>query len=316
MEQALPTEALDGQSNTFYDNTILSSYKDCPRKYFIRHRLNWRSEGTSMPLVFGLGWHSGMSAVWVNAQSTPPPELVDLATEAFLATWTEQGLPARPGIEQLERLGARTPATAREMYTSYINKRWRMLVECDVLADERPFAVPMPGFENVWYVGRMDKVIQTGGQTVVVEHKTTTDYKIDGGFNDAYLEGWNNDSQVKGYEFAGTLYYARDVQVWVDAALVHKKVHDAFKFIPIAHQVPILTEWVETTAEWIRRLQSDTMFPKNESACNGKYGRCPYADICRSVADPRELGGCPPGFVEERWEPFSLLELDKIIKGS
>ena len=93
---------------------------------------------------------------------------------------------------------------------------------------------------------------------------------------------------MKGYQFGGGLYFPGLTQVWVDAALVHKTVHNAFKFIPVAHPVPMLTEWLNDTREWIERLQRDVakfklvgklaagVFPKNENSCVGKFGPCPF----------------------------------------
>jgi hypothetical protein len=114
--------------------------------------------------------------------------------------------------------------------------------------------------------------------------------------------------------------------VWVDAALVHKKVHDKFRLIPISHSYPLLQEWIFDTREWILRIQKDTSlwkdgsgnlprgaFPKNENSCQGKFGSCPFLDICRSTSDPTELEETPAGYVREEWKPFETLGLAEII---
>jgi len=312
----MPSEL--SRKSKFYDNTILSSYKDCPRRYFLRHKLGWRSEGITTPLAFGLAWHSGQDVAWKHARSVSQQELPRLAMAAFLETWEEQGLPAEPSLEQLEMLGMRNPSTAHEMYISYIAHRWPVLKEAKLLAIEQPFAVPLPEIEDVWYVGRLDKVIQYNGQTLVIEHKTTSEYKKDGGFKTDYVEGWFSDSQVKGYQFGGGLFYGGNTQVWIDAALVHKTVHNAFRFIPIAHQTPLLLEWLADTREWIRKLNESNelkVWPKNENQCYHKFGRCQFLDICRTVVDPAKLDEPPPGYVEEFWQPFDILGLDRLING-
>jgi hypothetical protein len=295
---------------------MLSSYKDCPRKYYLRHILNWRSAGTSLPLTFGLAWHAAMDVVWQHAKQLSERELPEYALAKFLETWEEQGLNAQLGLEEIEKMLPRTPSVALEMLRAYVNTRGRMLQEAEVLAVEQPFAVPLPSMLDVWYVGKLDKIVRYNGQLLVLEHKTTTAYKKDGGFQTAYVEGWFSDSQVKGYQFGGALFFPGLKQVWVDAALVHKQVHNAFRFVPVEHGAPLLQEWIDDTRDWIGRVQRDYArgyFPKNENSCMGKFGACPYLDICRTTPKPQDLKAPPEGYLEERWEPFDLLGLDKLV---
>lgn len=302
----------------FFDNSMVSCYKECPRKFYLRYVRDWRSEGIATPLAFGLAWHVGQDVVWNYATRLDPDKLAQMAMAAFLETWEEQGLPADLDIEQTERFSPRTPSIAHEMYSNYIAERWSILTQAEVLAIEQPFAVPIPQAEDLWYIGRLDKVIKHNNQRLVIEHKTTTEYKKDSGFRSTYVDSWDSDSQVKGYEYGGGLYFSTE-QVWVDAALVHKSVHNAFRFIPVAHQMPLLLEWVSDTKNWIDRIEADKKkgyFPKNEGSCVGKYGACSFLDICRTTHDPDRLQEPPPGYIGEKWSPFELLNIaDLINKG-
>jgi hypothetical protein len=302
-----------------YDNSMLSGYKGCPRYYQLRYKKHWRSEGTSMPLVFGLSWHAGQDAVWQYARKlSGQDELVQAAMASFLETWEAEGLSADLDMEQLERYAPRTPQVAQEMYAGYIETRWNMLMEAQVLAIEQPFAVPMPGREDTWYVGRLDKVVEFKGQKLVLEHKTTTAYKKDGGFQSSYVNSWNSDSQVKGYQFGGGLYFPGLSQVWVDAALVHKKEHNHFRFIPIAHQINLIEEWIKDTGSWIERLEADARnnyFPKSEGNCFGKYGECSMLSICQTTPDHMLPEEAPAGYTMEEWKPFDILKLEKLNAG-
>ena len=311
MEPIAPARA-----SKIFDNSMLSSFKDCPRKYYLRYQKHWRSEGTAIPLVFGLSWHAGQDAVWQYARKlSGQPALVNAAMAKFLECWEGEGMQANMSLEDIERYAPRTPSVAHEMYSNYIDTRWKMLMEAKVIAVEQPFAVPMPGHEDTWYVGRLDKVVEHNGQILVLEHKTTTAYKKDGGFQSSYVEGWYTDSQVKGYQFGGSLFFEGMQQVWVDAALVHKKEHNHFRFIPIAHQVNIIEEWIKDTGNWIDRLEADFKagyFPKNENSCQGKFGSCTYINLCRTMPDNMIPDEPPPGFMVEKWEPFSILQLERL----
>ena len=309
-----------------FDNSRLSAYKRCPRSYFLRHVLHWSTGGSSDALVFGSSWHAGLDVLWKLGKQFKPVDLAALAYDGFMETWVENGYPAKLSMEQQADLGARTPGIAKEMYYNYAVARARQLAEADVLAIEQPFAVPIPFMFDTWYIGKLDKVIQWNVNKVILEHKSTTAYSIAHTFLPDWSDSWFSSAQVKGYEFGGGLYFDGLDGVWVDGALVHKKVHDGFKFIPVKHSTPLLLEWLEDTKNWILRVNKDTAeyldkgkldkgcFPKNEESCFGKFGRCQFLDICRHVVDPTQLDGPPPGYSEDKWEPFSVLGLDKLIQ--
>ncbi len=314
----------------FFDNTMLKDYKDCPRRYFLRHIKGWRKEGTGTALVFGLSWHAAMDIVWEHFGKCDDRELLTLAAGEFDRTWVECGLPLDMDLEQLEKFAPRTPMVAREMLVGYLEKRRHILENCELVACEQPFAVPLPMDSaapgSTWYAGRLDKVFRHQGSLIVGEHKSTTEYKIDGGFKTQYLQSWYLDSQIMGYLYGGGLFFEGLEQVWVDAALVHKKVHDAFKFIPVSHKFSMLEQWIHDVLEWVHRVYRDEekfalygnlrkgIFPKQQESCVGKYGMCQFVDICRTEPDPSQLDEPPPGFVQEKWSPFDVLKLDKLLQ--
>ncbi len=311
------------QSQTF-DNSRLSDYKTCPRSYYLRHVRGWRRNGSSLALSFGQAWHSALEAVWNNANTSRATQ-VDAGFSAFNQTWIEEGLNPDLSLEEQELISPHTPGIAHEMLHNYTTVRQSLIANSELLGNEQPFAVPMPELPDVFYIGKMDKVIKTERENVVLEHKTTSLYSIKYGFQPDYVESWNSSSQVKGYEFGAALFFPNISGVWVDAALVHKKIHDQFKLIPIQHSLPLLKEWLINTRGWIARVQSDLQtlsetgnltdrptFIKNEDSCFGKYGSCPFLDICRSYADVSSLDEPPQGFIEDRWEPFDVLNIEQL----
>lgn len=316
-------------SNEYYDNTMLSGYKNCPRYYYIRHIKGWRGTGTSAALIFGLSWHSAMNVVWSGYHQLDHDDLIVAAMRAFNATWTENGMRDMQewSLEEEEKWSPRTPGTAMEMLPRYIEARKHILDQCKLNAAERPFAVPVfPDKTNVWYIGRMDKDIILNGDRVLIEHKSTSEYKKDGGFKTQYVEGWSPNSQCEGYLYQSYMDKKPARYVWVDAALVHKTVHDKFKFIPIAASTASLDAFLWEMRDWIERIRSEverlavsspkdthmTSFPKNTESCSGKYGLCSFISICRSVARPDLMKEPPEGFIEEKWEPFDVLQMEKI----
>lgn len=321
--------SLPSRSDLFFDNTRVSAYKDCPRKYFYRHVMHWRGEGTAMPLLFGGAWHAAMDIVWKQLPNHPLEEVALNAMDAFGQKWEkESGMPVLLDFDMQRAMEPRTPMIAAEMLSHYVYQRQKMILGCELLSTEQPFAVPLPRVPNAWYVGRLDKAVRWQGETIVIEHKTTALYRKDGPFQYDWSESWYTDAQVKGYEFGGMMYHPEQFGgIWIDGALVHKTVHDGFKFIPVKHGLDLVQEWLADTEEWVERINRDTLtfadhehlvrgvFPKNENHCFGKYGRCPYVDICRTKADVRKDEEPPFGYMFEPWTPFDTLGLDKIIAG-
>ena len=314
----------------YYDNTKLGDYKKCPRYYYLRHVKGWRPSGTAMPLIFGLCWHESMDIVWtawekVKQGKISKRDLVEGAMIAFEKKWLEEK--QKPfdqlTIQDFETLGARTPMIAKEMLLSYIELRQPILDSMELVAAERPFAVPLyPDRDDIWYIGRRDKDIKLDGDRIVIEHKTTSEYKVDGGFKTQYIQSYYPNSQVVGYLYASKLEYGETRYCWVDAALVHKKVHDAFKFIPISATFATMDAWLWEARDWADRIESElerlegaesgkimTAFPKNTEQCCGRYGLCSMQSICRGFDNPAQLQEPPSGYIYEPWNPFEILHI-------
>lgn len=314
------------RKSNYLDNSTISTYKECPRKYLLRHHLGWSVDyaGKAPALVFGSSWHAGMDAIWGAGPDVTLPVRTDLAMYSFQQQWEEDGFTFQLSMEEQDTLGARTPGVAHEMFYNYIQAREVMLKEATVLSIEAPVAMPLPELEDTWYIGKLDKVIEWNG-VHILEHKTTSAYAIKGMFQPDWVESWGTSPQVKGYQLIGTMNYPNLQDVWVDGALVHKKVHDAFKLIPISHAWPLLEEWIADTRQWIIEIQKEEyqlakqgelsagMFRKNEDQCFGKYSKCPFLAICSVCTNPLALDGPPMGYKVERWEPFEILKLDQLL---
>ncbi len=336
-----PSTAQSPQSHSkkyhYFDNTRVSCAKNCLRQYYLRHIRDWVRDGKSIALSFGSSWHAAMDTAWgLFWTDHSDKEILTAAISAFNKHWTEEeNLPAWETItpEQEDQFAPRTPGIAAEMLHNYISLRRPMLKKhYSLVSIERPFAVPIFSDSSpIFYIGKLDKVIKENatGKHIIVEHKTTTAYKKNGPFRTDYFESWSPNSQVDGYLYAGNMIYGQGnvKEVWVDAALVHKQVHDGFKIIPVNRQLPILDTWLHETRFWITIIQSETdryasdgesqsrpafySFPKNTGACS-HYSGCGFRDICKMISNPDAEDSPPLGYKEEHWEPFDILGLEKI----
>lgn len=315
----------------YLDNTRIKAFRSCPRKYYFRHIRHWVGEGKAPALTFGLCWHEAVDAVWRMASSShSDQEIVKTAMATFLEKWEEEGMQPWTEItlEEEKMMNPRTPGVAAEMLNEYVKKRRPFIQNVELLEIELPFAVPV-GRENEMYVGRMDKVFRDSQAGLVIgEHKTTTSYKKGGPFKADFIESWSPESQIDGYLHAGHMMYGNEARyVYVDAALVHKEIHDGFKFIPLNRQLSQLDAWLWETHYIMEEIahnrellfekdhQNDAFlaaFPKNTNSCYEYMRPCPYLDLCKMVPNPEALSEPPEGRKVEKWSPFETLELSKI----
>ena len=258
-------------------------------------------------------------------------EITQKGLAAFAAKWENESSGAV--LDQVEdpdtgRVEIRNIQTASDMLFNYIEDRAALMKERSfrLLGVERPFAVPLdPDRPELIYVGRLDKEIEYDGQVYIVEHKTTTAYTKNGPFRAQFVDSFSPNSQVDGYLYSGHLRHGERLKAcWIDAALVHREVHDGFRFIPIERRLQQLTAWVWETLYWVRQIEANTAvagdgagsaldylpaFPKNTSSCS-HYEGCHALNLCKMFSNPAAIADPPAGYTEEKWEPFDerLLE--------
>jgi hypothetical protein len=324
-----------------FDNTRLSVFKSCPRKYLLEHIYDLRPSMKSAALIFGGAWHEGMDVIWREhaAKKADFPSVVAEAYAAFCRHWIEAGMPPPDEIDpdEMERMLPRIPQVAEEMFWNYLEARQYIFKDPSfkLIAIEQPFAVPLdPNDNSLFYVGRLDKTFEFRRQIIVGEHKTTTSYRKalgKGGvpFRSDFLDSFSPNSQIDGYLYASRqLYGAKATSVWVDAALVHKTVHDGFTFIPVDRQFAQLDAWLWETMHWVDQVESNiavlnersadaastrylAAFAKNTGNCSS-YGGCPMMDICKTIANPATLTEVPLGYRVESWSPFQIVKLQEL----
>lgn len=325
-----------------YDNTRLSDFEKCHRYFYFRHERGWVPGKYAVELGFGSAWHSAMDVIWPflckEEGGKPRPKydrdrhrfIAGEAYSAFMKTWESEGMPnlsENPEIE--DDIMPRTPAVAADMIWEYIEHYWDTLGECELISVESPFMVPLdPSDPLLWYTGRIDKVIRDArGRLTVVDHKTTKAYKKVGYFREYFTDSFSPNSQVDGYAYA---MYITDPtykgNVMIDAALVHKDVHNGFRFLPVKRALSQLEGWRWETLDRVRELEANRnvadspeasippympAFRKDSGACFDYMKACPYLDICKSEANPSTMD-TPPGFSERYWSPFNEIDLEAI----
>jgi len=334
------TYALEIDKLRLYDNTRLSDFRRCPRFFFFRHIMGWVMSGERRaPLVFGGAWHAAMDILWGSvAEGETRKQTLASSYAAFVAYWTENGMPHPSEIDLAlaEEMSPRTPMNAKEMLEGYYDKRFRSIREVEILEIERPFAVPLtPDDPTLFYIGRIDKVVKPSPSSVRgIEHKTTTSMRLQNKvhkISGLFAESFSPNSQVDGYLYALHLLFPEEkgVDVWVDAALVHK-VGEDFMFIPVDRQIQHLDSWLWEVHYWVDSIERQkenlatassedrylAAFPKDTRSCFDFNTACPYLGLCKARSNPLTWGAeAPGGYKEEKWDPLSHIGTPKELVG-
>lgn len=315
-----------------YDNTRISDHRLCNRYFYWRHRRHFTATGASPALDFGTSWHAAMDVVWpAVAKGLPNDEVVALAVEGFAKKWMELGYSLEPSTDEADLVGFRSIETALGMLSFYVPARRNFIQSTELVQTERPFCVPLdPNNPDLFYVGRIDKVVRENGIIRGIEHKTTSEYATHGVVKESYTASYTGpNSQIDGYSHALKSDFGPEAKgLYVDIALVHKKVHDGYILLPVERRVDDLEAWLWETHNEIARIDENdralaeaqshapaaylAAFPKNTTACIRFNRPCTFASLCKGHTNPLRYETPPDGFVEKKWEPFEELRLAEI----
>lgn len=318
-----------------YDNTRLSDYKRCPRYFFFRHCQGWVLDGPAKAaLVFGGAWHAAMDRLWecVAARQTRD-DVISAAFGAFITYWIKEGMapPQEIDLNLSNELMPRTPARALEMLEAYYDARQRFILDVEILEIERPFAVPLSASDpSLFYIGRIDKIVRADSKSIRgIEHKTTTamrlNHRKEQHIAPMFMESFSPNSQVDGYLYAlHILFPEPNIDVWVDAALVHKLGED-FAFIPVERQMQMLDMWLWETHHWVAQIEENkarlekaseadrflAAFPKNTNSCFDFNTQCVFLSLCKARSNPLTWPEAPNGYKVDHWDPLSHIGTPK-----
>lgn len=319
----------------FYDNTTVSTHRNCPRKCYYRHIKHYRPEGTGIAAGFGISMHGASDSIWKDIHSLPREELnlgtiAKNALIAFVHKWDEEGLPDQDLLQSefsKRHYDLYNLANAGEIIRSYILEKIEIIRRFKLIAVEQPFVVPLyPDRTDVMYCGRIDKVLEDeAGNIWILDHKTTSAYATAGGFRSTFLDSFSPNSQIDGYSYAAIMLYGdRFKGCYIDGILVHKKERKTCH-IPVERDIGHLDNWLSDTREEIGRIEEQKallkeakptdkflpVFPKNTNRCFDFNSPCSYLDLCKCIPNPH-FETVPMGFVVEEWSPFDKNELEKI----
>lgn len=284
------------------DNTQISDFLSCPRKWFARHFLGLVPTAKRSAPQFGIAIHAALDA-WYKA---------DRDQKVMLDEWSKQDLPTDP-IRTRGR-GALILAAYHEKYKAYPLKHlhgemsWNSLPQIEQMND-------------VLFYGRIDRLVEWSGEIWLMDHKTTS--RLGPTYADQFIPCY----QPVLYIAAARVLYPKCTGMLIDAIFTgstaprpEKKDGSSPQFRRFIVKYPdrVLYSLLDEALIWARRIsQTDEMLhtrpdlwhltcPRaaHPGACT-QWGCCDYRDLCRCDFDPRIALG---SYKVEPWNPHSQEE--------
>lgn len=301
----------------FIDNSTLEYMTTCPRAFEYK-ALNKRISAESRPaLNFGGAIHTALEVRYRLAGNEPVDDAVELAQMAALELHFQE----RP-IDN----NYRTLDLATQIITTY-NRRY-LSEAFDILANEadgKPlvelsFAHKLGDFAYrggvvpVYYMGRIDLLVWwPKGHLFVIDHKTTSI------MGQGFFEEQRMSAQQHGYLWAAQKSTGLRAEGFAINAIRTRppaKTRSAVEMDDFQREKFFITQ--EAIAEWetnTKVLIEEVLwhhergyFPMKTKWCVGKYGRCPYFEVCSLPPESRGVMINSNMFQTDTWSPLQKTE--------
>jgi len=285
------------------DSSKMTEFMDCPRKYFYRHVLGWKSTAPNNHLIFGHAWHAAQEHLLVNGY-----DAVEEAILVFMADYRKTFSPETDAL-----FGNKTPTKADEALRAYVLYYADDLKNFQVIHTEIAGTVMIT--EDFLMHFRMDTILQDmdSGMYFSLDHKTGSKQgrtwtdkwalAMATGLYTHVLYCLYPREQVKGLKYRGTFFYKSKPAEFLD--------------VPCWMSLPRMQVWLWNCVYWYNLMRSQyelfsqckedeevlQAFPMNSESCT-KYFGCPYHDFCTAWPNPLMQAEQPPlGFEVEFWNP-------------
>ena len=288
------------------DNTMLNTFRGCPRKAELSYIEHWKYKGKSVHLHAGAAWAHGLEAIrqgfFDNGQSQD--DSIALGVRALLDFYGSFECPpesAKSAERLVEALDYYFEAFPLETDAARPIKlpSGKHAIEFS-FAEPLDFTNPETG-DPVIYCGRTDFIAELNNGLYIADDKTTS----------ALGSSWYNQWEMRG-QFSGYAWAGKKAGFPVDGVLVRGIAILKTKFNHAQHITYRpqweIDRWYAQTLRDLKRLQD--MWERGEYDYNlgetcAEYGGCQFSRVCKS---PEPMEWLPAYFERRRWDPLTRTE--------
>jgi hypothetical protein len=272
-----------------FDNTSISWYMECPRKYQYSMIERWILKTPSVHLWWGGHFAKALERYYkyIAEGLTGEDSIIRIVHEALIDTWEykrdEKGeiVEPRVGAPQTFFEPNKTRETLIRSIVWYFDHYKEDLFPVAYLEDGKPaveLSAKMAIDDGNFYCGHIDKMVKSDDDMVYPMDQKSTGSTI----GQYWFQQFDLSFQMTGYTFlAKALYHMPVKGVIIDGVQTlvgGTSFQRGFTF----RTDDQLNEWYEDLMFWIKAIQADTKrgyFAKNTTSCD-KYGGCPFKHVC------------------------------------
>lgn len=312
-----PLPLIDGC--LFIDNTTLEYLSTCPRslEYFFLNRRKLAEERSA--LFFGGAIHKALEHRYKQCGDSMPSAVCEQEQMKLL----EEEFAAKPEVHDDFRTLGKAKELIKEYNCQYLEEPFEVLYAPDGSPMvELPFAFKLcqilpahtDAFIDVYYTGKIDLVTKWDKTLMHIDHKTTS--MMGTGFGEEQAMS----AQQEGYSWALWRLTGEYPSGYCVNAI---RTRAPSKTRPVADDTDFqrfkryltpseIHEWESNTIALIEEMlwhYGRQYFPQKRKWCVGKYGRCPYYEVCSLPIESRELMLSSNLFAESDWSPLHKVEV-------
>jgi len=296
------------------DSSKLTTYMECPRKYFYSHLLGWKPREPNVHLVFGTAWHLACEHL---AKSDYSEESIEESQYIFFYHYRKYFDSSRDRDNE-----PKDAANGISSLATYQKKFKSDLLNFKLLGTEIAGVVLIGPNQPMAF--RIDALLEErnyslGGvnQVIVMDHKTTQRKML------WWKDQWKMSTQILLYIYAAQCYQGDVKGARIRGAFFYKARPTEFDEAPVYRTENQMEAWLASTRAHYELLMSDMRillnedkveeevmdsFPCNEKSCF-LYGRmCEFFDYCSADQWANPLQKCsrvPQEFNVEWWDPLN-----------
>lgn len=322
------------------DNSSLEALQTCPRA-FEYSRLSKRISSADKPaLSFGTAIHHALEWRYKNCRNTSPTivdeeEMGKLLHEYFTAHPVTDDEPRNINLA-IELMRRYNQKYHLEPFNVLVDDKGQTMVELSfalplfVYKTEESVMVEtgvispegikeyMPDQQTkeipVIYTGRIDLPVMWDDQLIIIDHKTTSM------LGPQFFEEQKMSAQQLGYAWAFEQLTGKSVAGFCINGLrtrvppvkprsqtIDQWWDEALQRDIIYIRPEQLTEWKKNVIALIETFfwhYSRQYLPMQTKWCVGKYGKCPYFDVCSLPKQTRPIMLSSPVFTDNTWSPL------------
>lgn len=289
------------------DSTIMSAFRSCPQKFYRQYMQHWKPRSTSVHLVAGGAFASGIEAArdsfYVQGLGSSESEANGL--RALIKHYGNYQAPASSAKSLDRMIGALEFYLSR--YPLGADGAEPLTLAGEKRAIEYSFSEPLGVLHPVTgmpilYTGRSDMLARRAGGNYAYDEKTTSS------LGDSWSRQWEMRSQFTGYSWAAARQGIHLAGTIVRGVSILKTKYETMEVSTYRSRIE-LARWEaqinRDLARMISLWESGHWDYNLDGACT-EYGGCIFVKICKAN-DPDQW--LPIEFTQKVWDPLERKEI-------